>query len=153
MDTKAVVIYLSWHQGNTEKIATVIADVLNAQLLKPDEVDMSTITGNDLIGFGSGIYWFKHDKRLFELIDRLPMQEGKKAFIFATSGMRQGRILNNFSKRLTRELLRKGFRIIGNFSCRGLDAFGPLKLIGGINRGRPNDEDLEAAAHFAGGFV
>jgi flavodoxin len=146
---KTVVIYQSRHQGNTEKIATEMARVLNAELRKPDAVDIHTIAENDLIGFGSGIYWGKHDKRLFNLIDRLPLQKGKKAFIFATSGREEGRVLNKFNKRITRKLLAKGFTLVGEFSCRGFDTVGPLKLIGGIHKGRPNKADLEAAARFA----
>ena len=39
--------------------------------------------------------------------------------------------------------------MIGSFSCRGFDTVGPFGFIGGINRGRPNDHDLDRAAAFA----
>ena len=42
--------------------------------------------------------------------------------------------------------------MIGSFSCRGFDTVGPFGFIGGINRGRPNDYDLDRAAAFAARF-
>jgi len=44
------------------------------------------------------------------------------------------------------------YSILGEFICRGLDTFGPLKLIGGVNKRRPNEADLEAARKFAKGL-
>lgn len=129
-----------------------MATILNAPLVKVDEVDMQniqTILAYDLIGFGSGIYWGKHDKALLDLVGTLPLVNNKKAFIFSTSGIREGRFINNFNRQLKRKLLAKGFTISGVFSCRGFDTVGPLKLIGGIRKGRPNEQDLEAAANFA----
>lgn len=37
----------------------------------------------------------------------------------------------------------------GAFACKGWNAYGSFKLIGGINKGRPNDKDLENAREFA----
>ena len=38
--------------------------------------------------------------------------------------------------------------IIGKFSCKGYDTYGPFKLVGGIAKGHPNEKDLEAAVDF-----
>jgi flavodoxin len=46
-------------------------------------------------------------------------------------------------------LVNRGFSIAGEFSCKGWDTVGPLKLFGGINKGRPNEGDLEGARVFA----
>jgi len=46
-------------------------------------------------------------------------------------------------------LNRKEFNIIGEFNCLGFDYNGPLKLIGGINKGRPNKRDIQKARLFA----
>jgi flavodoxin len=43
----------------------------------------------------------------------------------------------------------KGFQITGEFSCKGLTTFGPAKLFGGVNKGRPNAQDVEEAQAFA----
>jgi len=45
----------------------------------------------------------------------------------------------------------RGFSIVDEFSCRGWDTRGPMKLSGGINKGRP-DEDLSKARIFAQGL-
>ncbi len=84
---KTLIIYQSIHHDNTEKIAKVMANVLEAKLVKPQELDISTVAEYDLIGFGSGIYWGKHHKSLLNMVDKLPSQKNKKAFIFSTSGV------------------------------------------------------------------
>ena len=38
--------------------------------------------------------------------------------------------------------------VLGEFSCKGYDTFGPFKLVGGIAKGRPNERDLEQARTF-----
>ncbi|HUV02706.1 MAG TPA: flavodoxin family protein [Desulfobacteria bacterium] len=145
----SVLIYVSTHHGNTKKIAQEIATGLNAELVNLSDTAIPDLADYDLIGFGSGIYWGKHDRKLLDLVSGLPRVNGKKAFIFSTSGLKAGRV---FNRRLRRNLLERGFDIIGAFSCKGFDNIWPLKLIGGMNKGRPNERDLEAAASFAKGL-
>ncbi|MEI3307063.1 MAG: hypothetical protein V8R40_14225 [Dysosmobacter sp.] len=38
--------------------------------------------------------------------------------------------------------------MLGEFSCKGYNTFGPFKLIGGSAKGRPNEDDLENARTF-----
>jgi flavodoxin len=42
---------------------------------------------------------------------------------------------------------------VGDFVCKALDTYGPLKLIGGLNKGRPNEEDYQKAREFAQGLL
>ncbi len=145
---KTLIICKSIHHGNTQKVAEVIADVLEAKLVKPEELDINTVAEYDLVGFGSGIYYGKHHRDLLNLVDNLPSAGGKKAFIFSTSGTGEKNIKRNH--RLIKEkLVVRGFTIAGEFSCRGWDTFGLLKLIGGINKGRPDEQDLKRAEDFA----
>jgi len=146
---KNLIVYASMHHGNTEKVAKAIAEILNAELVKPHEVDITTLSKYDLIGFGSGIYYVKHHSSLLGLIDKLPTLKNKKAFIFSTSGLRKIRFFHECDKALKRNLLDKGFDIIGEFSCPGFDTNGLLKFIGGIRKDRPNKKDLEKARNFA----
>ena len=154
---KTLIICISIHHNNTEKIAKAIADILDAKLIKPRDVDIDSLSEYDLIGFGSGIYFGKHQKSLFKLAKKLPVFKGKKSFIFSTSGVSNcHNIINNILNRtlhfhnpLKKGLLEKGFDIIGGFDCRGFDTVGPFKLIGGISKGRPNEKDLEQAESFA----
>ena len=46
----------------------------------------------------------------------------------------------------------KGCPILGEFSCRGYDTFGPLRLVGGIAKGRPDTGELESARSFFRGL-
>ncbi|MCI2427102.1 flavodoxin, partial [Candidatus Acetothermia bacterium] len=61
---KALIIYLSVHHNNTEKVARVLAKALDADLLKVREADAAILKQYDLIGFGSGIYFGRHHKSL-----------------------------------------------------------------------------------------
>ncbi len=148
---RALVVYTSIHHGNTKKIAERIASLLKADLLKTEEVTDDILGKYDLIGFGSGIYGFRHHKSLLDLADSLPNQKNKKAFIFFTSGTGDLPFFR-YSAALSKMLSNKGFTILGEFSCRGFDTFGPLKFIGGMNKGRPNEKDLEDAEEFAKGL-
>lgn len=146
---KALVVYVSIHHGNTEKIAEIMADALDASLLQVKQVDASMLEQYDLIGFGSGIYFGRHHKSLLDFVDKLPSLRNKKAFIFSTSGLRRIRFIHDIDKPLKDKLQRKGLDIIGGFSCRGFDTFGAAMIIGGINRGRPDAKDLRRAQDFA----
>jgi flavodoxin len=142
---KALVVCISVHHGNTEKIAVSISRTLGAKLLKPKEVN--SIQEYDLIGFGSGIYYWRHHRTILNLVDRLPDSKNKKAFIFSTSGIIVKWLLH---RSLKKRLLKKGFDIVGEFFCKGFDTNGPLKLIGGINKGKPDEGDIRRAEEFGG---
>jgi len=158
---KVLIICKSVHHNNTKKIAEAMAEVLDAEIKKPSEVDIEEVGKYDLIGFGSGIYWGKHHPDIFKIVDQLIESSGNKAFLFSTSGTSNaGNFLHNirhlvshFHVHLRRELKNRGIKIIGEFSCRGFDTAGPLKQIGGISKGRPNKEDLENAKDFARGIL
>ncbi|VVB60932.1 Flavodoxin domain protein [uncultured archaeon] len=145
---KTLIICISANHGNTEKIAKAMAGVFDAKVLKPQEVDVKSLSQYDLIGFGSGIFYFKHHRALLELADKLPTIK-KKAFIFSTGG--SGYI--EYHKALKDKILKKGFSIVGEFVCKGFDTWGPYKLIGGRNKGRQNKKDLEDARNFAKGLM
>lgn len=149
---KALIIYISVHHGNTEKVAKVMANILDATLLQVKQADANMLEQYDLIGFGSGIYFGKHHESLLDFVDKLPVLTNKKAFIFSTSGLRKIPFVHNFDKPLRKKLQRKGIDIIGEFSCRGLDTYRATKLVGGVNKGRPNADDLRQAEDFASGL-
>ena len=145
---KTLVVYMSIAHKNTEKVAKVLADKLSADLKKADETDPNILLDYDLVGFGSGIYNKKHHERLFTIVDELPSVNSKNAFIFSTSGWGEKRI-DKYHEPLRKKLMEKGFNVIGEFACFGLDTEGILRLTGGANKGRPNEEDLKRADDFA----
>ena len=146
---KNLIIYISIHHGNTAKVARAMAEALNAEVVKVNDVDTDALSQYDLIGFGSGMYGKKPHKDLLSLADRIPVLKKKKAFLFFTSGQDK----SDSDEELRDRLLARGFDIIGTFSCPGWDTWGPLKFFGGIFPGRPNEEDLGKARNFAQGLL
>jgi flavodoxin len=149
MAMKSLLILYSYHHKNTEKIARIFAKVLDAQIKTPQQVNLEELQEYSLIGFGSGIYSEKHHEYLLDLADRLPQITNKKAFIFSTSAiMGDAKVAKDHS--LLREKLQsKGYIIVDEFSCKGFNTNSFLKLFGGMNKGRPNAEDLKNAEEFA----
>ncbi len=143
---RTVIIYKSIHHENTKKIAQVLGKELNAKILEVENFK-EDLNKFDLIGFGSGIYAWRHHQKILDFVDNLPNLKGKKAFIFSTSGARF--LIGRAHIPLKNRLLKKGFEVVGEFNCLGWDTFGPLKLFGGINKGRPNEADFHKAEKFA----
>lgn len=150
---RALVVVYSYHHMNTEKVARAIAGVLGAEVRTPQQVDPGDVAGFDLVGFGSGIYSARHHRHLLDLADRLPDSQGAKAFIFSTSAiMGEEKVREDHS--LLREKLRsKGYDIVDEFACKGFNTNSFLKFFGGMNKGRPNAEDLGRAEEFAKGLL
>jgi len=147
---KTLIICVSIHHGNTEKIAKAMAEVLNAKLVKPSEVNINELSKYDLIGFGSGIYEGKHHKTLLNFVDKLSQLQNKKAFIFSTRWIGPVQL---YHKSLRNKLLEKNFDVIGEFSCKGFIDYSFTKYIfGGLNKKRPNEKDLKKAKDFVRGF-
>ena len=104
---KSLLVVFSYHHNNTEKIANVIAEVLDAQIKTPQQIDPEELQEYSLVGFGSGIYGAKHHEALLDLADRLPQVTDRKAFIFSTSGTAWERDKNHSS--LRENLQSKGY--------------------------------------------
>jgi flavodoxin len=137
----------SYHHNNTEKVAKIFAKVLNAQIKAPQEIDPEELQDYGLVGFGSGIYSAKHHKSILDLVDKLPQVNNKKAFIFSTCTFK--RDLKKNHSTLKEKLQSKGYTIVNEFNCKGRNTNSFSKFFGGLNRGRPNAEDLKDAEEFA----
>jgi flavodoxin len=134
---------------NTEKIAKVMAKVLDAQIKWPDKIKPQELQEYNLVGFGSGIYGEKHHKLLLGLADILPQVNNKKAFIFSTSAIMGKEKVAKDHSALREKLELKGYNIVDEFACKGFNTNSFLKHFGGMNKGRPNAEDLKNAEEFA----
>jgi flavodoxin len=154
---KSLLVLFSYHHQNTKKIAEVFANVLDAEIRTPKEINPEELQEYSMIGFGSGIYGEKHHESLLDLADKIPQVTGRKAFIFSTFGapniVTGGERFEKFVAKnhslLKEKLESKGYLIVGEFSCAGLNTNSFLKLFGGLNKGRPNSEDLKHAKEFA----
>ena len=146
---KPLLVLFSFHHNNTEKIAKVFARVLDAQIKTPQQINPEELQEHSLIGFGSGIYGEKHHKLLLDLADRLPQVANKKAFIFSTSALTgEAKVAKDHSM-LRKKLQSKGYIIVDEFQCKGFNTNSFMKFLGGMNKGRPNSEDLKHAEEFA----
>ncbi len=145
---KSLLVVSSYHHKSTEKVAKVFAKVLDAQIKAPREIDPEELQEYGLIGFGSGIYDGKNHRALLNLADKLPQVTNKKAFIFSTSGVTKKR-QPKIHLPLTEKLQSKGYTIVDEFNCKGFNTNSFLKLFGGMNKGRPNAEDLKQAEEVA----
>ena len=143
---KSLIVFYSFHHNNTEKIANIIAKVLQAETKKPQEVEPKEIQEYDLVGFGSGIYGEKHHEEILDFADKLSQVTNRKAFIFSTSAL-----IDNATKHKTlkKKLESKGYLIVDEFSCKGFNTNSFMKYFGGMNKGRPNAKDLKHAEEFA----
>lgn len=147
--TRPLVICTSVHHHNTAAVAACIADELHADVLAPEEAPATSLAGRGLVGFGSGVYYGGLHPSLFEWLRGLPdaRAAATPAFVFSTSGLPF--LARVWHAPLRRLLARKGFRVVGEFACRGFDTWGPLWLAGGLNRRHPDDRDLARARDFA----
>lgn len=140
---KTAIVYYSKHHGNTKKLLDAIS--------KTEDVDLLNVIGNtsadlsvyDWIGFASGIYYGSFAKQIISFAeDHLP--ENKSVFYIYTHGAPRG----DFLKGMRNIVARKHCKELGEYRCQGYDTFGPFKLVGGIAKGHPTDEEIAAAVTF-----
>ena len=154
---KSLIVVHSYHHNNTQKVAQAMAKVLDAKVKSPQQTVPEELRQYDLVGFGSGIDSGKHYKEILDFADNLPQVTNKKAFVFSTSGMPIGisgqqRLEEYTSKCHTtlKDILQsKGYTIVDEFGCAGFNTNKFLWRFGGLNKGRPNAEDLKHAEEFA----
>ena len=141
---KTAIAYYSKHHGNTKRVLDAIKEydpeVVLIDVTKKHEVDL---TGYDRIGWASGIYYGKFAEQVHTFA-KINLPTGKKVFFIATAG---NPIKSNFNSivAVTEE---KHCKELGRFQCKAWDTFGPFKLVGGIQKGHPTEEELQEAVEF-----
>ena len=141
---KALIIYASVHHGNTKKVAEYMADALPADLVDITREQAPDLSGYDIIGFASGVYFHSFHDSLKHYIQNAGFERHQKVFLVATCGV--GYI--DYTKSIQKLLRQKNADYIGSFQCRGYDTYGIWGKIGGIAKGHPNPKDLKNAEHF-----
>ena len=140
---KTVIVYYSRHHGNTKKLLDAIAAQEEVTLIDVLEGRETDLTVFDRIGFASGIYYGTFAKQIIEFAgEKLP--EEKDVFYLYTHGAPSG----NFLRDMRRIAQSRRCRELGEYHCQGFDTFGPFKLVGGIAKGHPTQEEIAAAAAF-----
>ena len=144
---KTAIVYYSEHHGNTKKLLDAIAakhDVTLIDVTKTPETDLS---GYDRIGLASGIYYSSFAKQLLAYAEE-HLPEGKDVFYIFTHGAPKGMFLNAVRKIAEA----KHCRELGDYHCQGYDTFGPFKLVGGIAKGHPTEDEISGAVSFYEGL-
>ena len=149
------IIYYSHHHGNTKKVLDAIAradekvrlvDVAEAPvLIESGELDLASC---EKIGLASGIYYSKFAKQVLAFAEE-QVPAGAEVFLLATAG-NPG---EGFFKGLREILEAKGCKVTGQHICAGYDTYGPFKLVGGLKKGHPDEEDLAAAVAWYEGLA
>jgi flavodoxin len=140
---RTVIIYASKHHGNTKKVCDRLASDCNVTLVEAAEVsDSFPWEDYDLVGFASGIAFKKFYEPVNKAAGMIPA--GKKVFYIYTCAAND----QDFAANIRGIVESRGSESIGSYGCRGFNTFGPLKLIGGINKMNPTEEELVNAVDF-----
>ncbi len=144
MNTKCLIVCESVYHHNTYRIARSMAQALGCRLVSAQEALHMSLDSFDTIGLGSGIYFGSHHPAIFEVVDKLSASP-QEVFVFSSRG---NPFPANYHSRLKAALVQKNKQIKGEFSVRAFDETGPWVIIGGGNKGRPDENDLKKAARF-----
>ena len=138
------IIYYSKHHGNTKKLLDAIkAEDPKVELIDVTEKRKVDLNGYDRIGFASGVYYSKFAEQVLTFAKvNLPAQ--KDVFYLATAG---NPIKLNFNS-IAEIAKDKQCNELGRFQCKGFDTFGPFKLVGGIQKGHPTEDEIAEAVEF-----
>lgn len=140
---KVLIIYHSEHHGNTKKLAEAIAGQGDVTLLNVSDNSSLDWSDFDLIGFASGIYYQKFHKDILDSAEK-NLPAGKKVFFLYTCGIKR----NSYTDAIRQIAETKTAQILGSYGCLGFDTFGPFKLVGGIAKGHPDENDINEASAF-----
>lgn len=146
---KSLIIYSSTYKGNTKRIAEVLGEPINADLVNLKSFKDINIQDYDLIGFGSGVYKESISAQLFNYIETLNLR-GKSVFVFSTSGVG----LTFYNKKLINLLGSKGAICKGSFACKGsfiskdFSNNKIFEIMSKFSKGHPNQKDFSKAENF-----
>jgi flavodoxin len=142
---RKAIVYTSVHHGNTEKLVKRIAEECQVDLIDAIKQMNADLDDYDMIGFASGIYYSKFHQSILKFSEE-NLSADKKVFLICTYGGSA-----NF-KSIEQILNKKHASVVGKFGCKGYDTFGPFKLVGGIAKGHPDEEDMKNAVDFVKGL-
>ncbi|HHV93415.1 MAG TPA: flavodoxin [Firmicutes bacterium] len=139
---RIAIVYYSEHHGNTKKLLDAVKELGDVTLIDAGCCKGADLSTYDIIGFASGTYGGRFSPAVIEFAkDNLP--SNKRVFLISTYGLWAAR-----TRDLEQIFAARSCRLLGMYSCRGFCTFGPLKLIGGIAKGHPNERDVKGAVEF-----
>lgn len=144
---KTAIVYYSKHHGNTKKLVDAISEGFEVTPIDVTENPQPDLGQIDRIGFASGIYYSKFAKQLLTLAEE-HMPDHKEVFFLYTYGAEK----KGYTEAIRAAVSKHDAVVLGEYGCFGYNTFGPFKLIGGIAKGHPNEEDLVSAKQFYEGL-
>ena len=145
---KTVIVYESTHHGNTFKLVQAIKQKYEVDVVNVQECTEKELTAYDLIAFASGIAFGKFYEKIRRFSEE-NLPKGKKVVFIYTCGRDSGKYLDSM-RRLADD---RECEVLGAYSCKGFDTYGPFKLIGGTNKHHPNEAEITGAVEFWGKIV
>ncbi len=140
-----LIVYQS-RTGNTRIIVDAIAQILNADVCLVGDVTSADLKDRKLVGFGSGIYWVKIDRKIYETASHLP--HDCNVFMFISSGLDFPVMLQVYWYLIKKRFDRLGLRLVGKWDCRGYDKHFLSRWMG-ISKKHPNSADIVNVREFA----
>ena len=140
---KTAICYYSRHHGNTRKVLAAMAQGSGVDLIDVTSRVAVHLEDYDCIGFASGIYYSKFQETVLDFARQYLPRDKDVFFVYTCGSMRKG-----YTNAIAAVVTDKGANIRGEYGCRGFDTFGPFKLIGGIAKGHPNEDELQKAKAF-----
>jgi ferredoxin len=144
MNKECIIICQSFYNGNTLKLAKAMAEILSCKVISASEAMNTDLSHYSAIGLGSGIYFGSHHPEIIEVAQKMN-KEPQRVFIFSSRG---NPMLGKYHEPLKKILIEKGKTIAGEFSTKGYDGTGPFVIVGGGNKGKPNEKDIRKAKRF-----
>ena len=120
--------------GNTQRLAEAVAEAVGAEALPISEPVAEPV---DILFLGNSYYAFSIDPEVREFVASLDKEKVGKIVNFGSAAM-----LNSTFKKVKAEADKVGIPMDEReFHCKG--------EFKGLHKGRPNEDDLSAAAEFA----
>ena len=141
---KTAIAYYSQHHKNTKKLVDAIASRYDITVIDVTKIETFDLSGYDCIGFASGIYFSSFAKQVLSFAEE-NLPEGKNVFFMNTCGFQSPVIYFDAIRKIAK---RKNCLELGAYQCLGYDTFGPFKMVGGIAKDHPNEEDINGAVLF-----
>ena len=145
---KTILIYESTHHGNTKKLVDAVAKRYGIRTATVEEAAAMDLSAYDRIGIASGVAFGKFYEATERFMDN-SLPKGKDVFFLYTCGNDSGKYANSVSAKARA----RDCRVLGVYGCRGFDTFGPFKLIGGIAKGHPTQNEIDGAVDFYGSLA
>lgn len=143
MMKKSVIVYASKHHGNTYKLAKAISDKYEIAMIDVTKEKQVDLQEYDIIGFASGIDFGKFYVEIEDFAkENLPLQ--KQVFFLYTCAM----VRDGFTDSIKEIAFEKEAIILGEYGCRGYNTYGPWKLIGGMNKNHPTEDEIQDCVNF-----